>query len=101
MNNTACLSSMLVPQSKTAVGYYYDVENKENVAYAQYDFIKMCSGNVYSTTEDMTQFMKWLFSDDTGPVLEKKILREMYVDQYSKPEDPQTNGLGFFTHTSA
>lgn len=100
MNNTACISYMLNPQLNNAVGYYYNEESKENIAYAQYDFIKLCSGNIYSTTEDMTLFMKWLFSDEPELVLKKQTLREMFVDQYSKPEDPQTNGLGFFTYTS-
>ena len=30
-------------------------------------------------------------------ILESETLEMMFVDQYSRDEDPQTNGLGFFT----
>jgi len=101
MESTAYKSELLHSISDIAVGYY--PEKRKNIAYNQYDIINLASGNLYSTIGDLSKFMKWVFrggEQNSVPLLEKVTLSKMFVDQYSRPQDPQANGLGFFTDRS-
>ena len=76
-----------------ALGYEYYKRNY--YPYIQYNINNVPSGNLYSTIEDLSSFLKAIFRNQ----LFKKdaTLTEMFVDHYSKPQDPETMGLGWKT----
>jgi len=76
-----------------ALGYEYHKRNY--YPYIQYNINNVPSGNLYSTIEDLSSFLKAIFRNQ---LFEKTAtLTEMFVDHYSNPQDPQTMGLGWKT----
>lgn len=98
MGNSTFLRSQIPAQLEIAVGYeYYD---GEYYPYAQNDIANFPSGNLYSTIEDMGQFIKFIFrGGETGgeQFINPKILESMFVNQLSSARDPQLMGLGWKT----
>ncbi len=97
MNSSTFLSSDIIDNDKIAVGYFKD--QKENIAYDQYDIITLASGNLYSTLDDMNEFAKFIFNRgnvDDVQLLNESTLSMMFESQYPKPTDPQKVGMGFF-----
>ena len=76
-----------------ALGYEY--YKRDYYPYVQYNINNVPSGNLYSTIEDLSSFLKAIFRNQ---LFEKyATLTEMFVDHYSNPQDPQTMGLGWKT----
>jgi CubicO group peptidase (beta-lactamase class C family) len=100
-------------QSDMAVGYY--AQNGKNQPYNQFDIIDIASGNLHTTMYDLEKFMHFLLAggvspanDETGSsptetgiigsgIIESETLESMYEVQYATPDDPQTNGITWFT----
>jgi CubicO group peptidase (beta-lactamase class C family) len=102
MNNTAFGSDPLLygtdSRLNIAMGYYW--EDGKNKPHNQYDIIDLASGNMQSTMHDMICFAQYLLgTGDTNehPIISKDTLWSMFEEQYTKPRDPETNGLTWFT----
>jgi CubicO group peptidase (beta-lactamase class C family) len=103
MNDTAFGSDQLLygtnSELDTAMGYYY--EDGKNKPYNQFDIIRLASGNMQSTMHDMVKFVQYLLLEagDSGEglIIEGDTLCSMFEKQYTRPRDPQTNGLTWFT----
>jgi CubicO group peptidase (beta-lactamase class C family) len=98
MDSSALLSEQL-PAGRTIATGYFPV-NGENRRGGEYDIIYMPSGNLHATVRDLGRFLQFLFRD--GRVAEaqwvgSETLREMYRPDYARAQDPQANGLGWFT----
>jgi hypothetical protein len=81
-----------------AMGYYW--EDGENKPHNQYDIIDLASGNMQSTMNDMVKFVQYIFKigeTDENPIISNDTLWSMFEEQYTKPRDPKTNGLTWFT----
>jgi len=98
MDNSTFTRSQIPTQLEIAVGYeYYD---RDYYPYAQNDIANFPSGNLYSTIEDMGQFIKFIFRDgetNGDQIINPKILESMFVNQSSSARDPQLMGLGWKT----
>ena len=83
----------------TAMGYFY--EDGRNKPYNQFDIIYLASGSMQSTMHDMVKFVQYLLlvAGDSGEglIIEGDTFRSMFEEQYTRPRDPQTNGLTWFT----
>jgi hypothetical protein len=102
MNNTAFGSDSLLygtdSRLNVAMGYYW--EDGKNKPHNQYDIIDLASGNMQSTMNDMVKFVQYVFrigETDENPIISKDTLWSMFEEQYTKPRDPKTNGLTWFT----
>lgn len=81
-----------------AVGYY--TESGQNVRNNQFDFIGLASGNMQSTIKDLELFVQFILrggSTPEGQIIGEDTLALMFEEQYTRPRDPQTNGLTWFT----
>jgi hypothetical protein len=102
MNNTAFGSDPLLYGTDStlniAMGYYW--EDGRNKPHNQYDIIDLASGNMQSTMNDMIKFTQYILRiGDTNEhaIINKDTLWSMFEEQYTKPRDPKTNGLTWFT----
>lgn len=100
-------------QNNMAVGYY--AQNGKNQPYNQFDIIDIASGNLHTTMHDLEKFMHFLLAGGVSPtnnetgvspaetkitgsgIIESVTLESMYEVQYATPDDPQTNGITWFT----
>ncbi len=81
-----------------AMGYYY--EDGKNKPYNQFDIIELASGNMQSTMHDMVRFAQYILrvgETDENQIIKKDTLWSMFEEQYTRPRDPQANGLTWFT----
>lgn len=76
-----------------ALGYEY--YKRDYYPYIQYNINNVPSGNLYSTIGDLSSFLSALFRNQL--FRKDATLSTMFVDHYSKPQDPQTMGLGWKT----
>lgn len=102
MNNSAFGSDQLLygtdSRLNTAMGYYW--EDGDNKPHNQYDIVDLASGSMQSTMNDMIRFAQYnLGIGDTNEnqIMSKDTLWLMFEEQYTKPRDPKTNGLTWFT----
>jgi len=102
MKDTAFGSDSLLygkaPTLNVAMGYYQ--EDGKNKPYNQFDIIELASGNMQSTMHDMIKFAQFLFSvGESGKdkIISRDTLWSMFEERYTKPRDPKTNGLTWFT----
>jgi CubicO group peptidase (beta-lactamase class C family) len=102
MNNSAFGSAPLLygtdSRLNIAMGYYW--EDGRNKPHSQYDIIDLASGNMQSTMNDMIEFVRYILRiGDTNehPIINKDTLWSMFEEQYTRPRDPKTNGLTWFT----
>ena len=102
MNNTGFGSDPLLygrdSKLNVAMGYYN--ESGKNKPYNQFDIIYLASGNMQSTMHDMVKFAQFILrvgATDENQIIGKDTLWSMFEEQYSRPRDPQTNGLTWFT----
>jgi CubicO group peptidase (beta-lactamase class C family) len=96
MNHSAFARSQLPHGLELASGYEY--YKGEYYPLDQYDVTSFPSSNLSSTLEDMTQFVKFLFRDGEAigeQIISPRILKSMYLEQSSNPNDPQQMGLGW------
>ncbi len=98
VTSSAFLSERL-SRSRTIATGYFRVERR-NVPGQAYDIITMPSGNLYATVSDLAQLVKLVLRAGTaedGPFVRPETLQEMFDPKYASENDPQTNGLGWFT----
>jgi len=102
MNDTAFGSDQLLYGTNSkldiAMGYYY--EDGQNKPYNQFDIIRLASGNMQSTMHDMVKFAQYIFKigeTNNNQIIGKDTLWSMFEEQYTKPRDPQSMGLTWFT----
>ena len=102
MNDTAFGSESLLYGTDSgldiAMGYYW--EDGQNKPHNQYDIIDLASGNMQCTMNDMIEFVQYILRiGDTNedPIISEDTLWSMFEEQYTRPRDPKTNGLTWFT----
>jgi len=78
---------------KIAKGYEYHKGRYHPLI--QYNINNVPSGNLYSTIEDLSLFLKAIFRN--REFKNEETISQMFIDYYSKPEDPETMGLGWKT----
>jgi len=81
-----------------AMGYYN--EDGKNKPHNQFDIINLASGNMQSTMSDMIIFAQYVVrigETDENQIISKDTLWSMFEEQYTRPRDPKTNGLTWFT----
>ena len=81
-----------------AMGYY--TKNGNNEPYNQFDIIDLASGNMQSTMHDMIKFAQYILrvgETEENQIIESDTLWSMFEEQYTRPRDPKTNGLTWFT----
>jgi len=95
MQHTAFSSADIADSLVTAMGYefykgkYYPVIRP--------DITSVPSGNLYSTIQDMSLFLKSVFGQRI--FASGETMAHMFEDHYSSHEDPETMGLGWKTTT--
>ena len=98
MHNSAFLRAQVPANLEIAFGYEYYMG--EYYPYEQSDITSFPSGNLYSTIEDMSQFVKFIFRGgevNGKQIISLEIIEEMFADQFSSARDPQPMGLGWKT----
>ena len=88
-------SYLFPPQKNVALGYEY--YKRKYYPYQQGDINTLPSGNLYSTIEDMSAFVKFMFRDGQAgreQIIKPETLKLMYENQSSSERDPQPMGLG-------
>ncbi|MBM3134725.1 MAG: beta-lactamase family protein [Chloroflexi bacterium] len=96
MENSTFLSAGIPAQKDVAVGYEY--YKGEYYPLEQGDITSLPSGNLYSTLEDMSAFVKFVFRSGEvagEQIINPETLRLMFENQYSSQRDPQPMGLGW------
>jgi CubicO group peptidase (beta-lactamase class C family) len=96
MENSAFLSVGIPVQKDVALGYEY--YKGEYYPLEQGDITSLPSGNLYSTIEDMSAFVKFVFRGGEAngeQIINPETLRLMFENQYSSQRDPQPMGLGW------
>ncbi|MCJ7735896.1 MAG: beta-lactamase family protein, partial [Anaerolineae bacterium] len=96
METSTFLSAGIPAQRDVALGYEY--YKGEYYPLEQNDITSLPSGNLYSTLEDMSDFVKFVFRDgetDGEQIIGPEILHLMFEDQFSSRQDPQPMGLGW------
>ena len=99
MKDSTFLSDQLADKDNIAMGYSY--QDGKNNPLNQYDIIALASGNLYSTIGDICQFARFIFRGGEAngtQIIKQETLRMMFQEQYSRPIDPETHGLGWFTN---
>ena len=98
MDNSAFLRAQVPANLELAFGYEY--YKGEYYPYEQSDITSFPSGNLYSTIEDMSQFVKFIFRGgevNGEQIISPEIFEAMFADQFSNARDPQPMGLGWKT----
>jgi CubicO group peptidase (beta-lactamase class C family) len=98
MDDSAFLRAQVPTQLEHAFGYEY--YKGEYNPYEQGDITSFPSGNLYSTTEDMGRFAKFILRGgevNGEQIMSPGIVEEMFADQISDVRDPQPMGLGWKT----
>jgi len=78
---------------EVALGYEY--YKRKQYPMLQSDINNVPSGNLYSTLEDLSAFLKALLNNEV--FAKENTLKQMYCDHYSTEKDPETMGLGWKT----
>lgn len=91
MKNSNFYREGIADSLQIALGYEY--HKRDYYPYEQYNNNNVPSGNLYSTIEDLSSFLSATFRNQLFS--NKATIRKMFVDHYSRPEDPQTMGLGW------
>ncbi|MGB3700970.1 MAG: serine hydrolase, partial [Anaerolineales bacterium] len=98
MDNSAFLRAQVPANLELAFGYEY--YKGKYYPYEQSDITSFPSGNLYSTIEDMSQFVKFIFRGgevNGEQIISPEIFEAMFADQFSNARDPQPMGLGWKT----
>lgn len=98
MNQSSFLAHDVSPSDDIAVGYYN--EKGENHPIELSDIISFASGNLYSSLQDMAEFVRFVFrGGKTGStqIIANETLQMMFEEHPSTPWDTQTMGLCWFT----
>jgi CubicO group peptidase (beta-lactamase class C family) len=98
MNQSSFLAADVSPTDDIAVGYYN--EKGKNNPIELSDIISLASGNLYSSLQDMSEFVRFVFrGGKTGStqIIANETLQMMFEEQPATSWDTQTMGLGWFT----
>jgi len=93
MVNSTCNSHDIADPEIIAKGYEF--QNGKYYPMIQYDINSIPSGNLYSTIEDLSSFLKSVLGNGVFDNMET--LSQMFIDHYSEKNDPETMGLGWKT----
>jgi len=96
MEDSSFLWADIPTQKYVALGYEY--YKGKYYPRQQGDINSLPSGNLYSTLEDMSAFVKFMFrGGEAGgeQIIKPETLKLMYENQYSSRRDPQPMGLGW------
>ncbi len=101
MGNSSFWSSGLfgvgqLDPARVATGYEYF--EGQYYPYEQYDNALIPSGNLHATIGDLASFVGFIFRNgEIGgeQFINGETLEAMFIDQYSRAEDPQPMGLGW------
>lgn len=91
-NSTFCSKDVGNP-GQLALGYEY--YKRKYYPLIQSDINSVPSGNLYSTIEDLSLFLKSALNNQLFN--NKHTLKKMFSDHYSEKNDPETMGLGWKT----
>lgn len=91
-NSTFSYSDISDPHD-LALGYEY--YKRKQYPMLQSDINSVPSGNLYSTIEDLSTFLKVILNNKV--FTQENTLPQMYVDHFSNIDDPETMGLGWKT----
>lgn len=94
MVNSTFNSTDITDPDKLAKGYEF--YKKKYYPMEQTDISSIPSGNLYSTIEDLSVFLKSILANN-GIFQNEETLPIMYSDNFSKTTDPETMGLGWKT----
>lgn len=93
MSRSTFSSETISDTSQLALGYEY--YKRHYYPMIQSDIKSVPSGNLYASIDDLSQF---LISALTNELFDSKhTMEQMFVDHYSRKEDPETMGLGWKT----
>jgi len=96
MENSSFLRADIPAQRDVALGYEY--YKGKYYPRQQGDINSLPSGNLYSTLEDMSAFVKFMLrGGEAGgeQIIKPETLKLMFENQYSSRRDPQPMGLGW------
>jgi len=96
MERSAFESVALPAQNEVALGYEY--WKGDHYPRVQGDIASLPSGNLYSTTRDLANFVRFIFRDGEAggaQLIKPETLKLMYEDQFPDRRDPQPMGLGW------
>ena len=93
MGNSTFSFGDIADTKLVAKGYEYYKHNYYPMA--QLDIISVPSGNMYSTIEDLSVFLKSAIKNEVFK--SEQTMSAMFTDHYSKSTDPETMGLGWKT----
>jgi CubicO group peptidase (beta-lactamase class C family) len=96
MEDSSFLGADIPAQKDVAMGYEY--YKGKYYPRQQDDINSLPSGNLYSTLEDMSTFVKFMFRGGKAggeQIIKPETLKLMYENQYSSRRDPQPMGLGW------
>ena len=96
MENSSFLWADIAAQKDVALGYEY--YRGKYYPRQQGDINSLPSGNLYSTLDDMSAFVKFVFrGGEAGgeQIIKPETLKLMFENQYSSRRDPQPMGLGW------
>jgi len=93
MHHTSFNSMDVQNGNQLAIGYEY--YKRSLYPMIQSDINSVPSGNLYSTIEDLSIFLKAALNNELFK--SKHTMQQMFTDHYSREEDPETMGLGWKT----
>ncbi len=96
MEDSAFLLADIPPQKDIASGYEY--YKGEFYPLEQMEIANLPRGNMNSTLEDMSEFVRFVFrGGEAGgeQIIRSETLTAMFEDQFSSQSDPQPMGLGW------
>ncbi|MDX1358224.1 MAG: serine hydrolase domain-containing protein [Clostridia bacterium] len=82
-----------------AMGYYRN--KSKNIPYNQFDIISMASGNVHTTLNDMTIFLKAILTAGDDGFMTKALLENMFFHKEDNSRDLKDLGLTWFRNSEA
>lgn len=97
MDHSTFHSGDISDKCELALGYEY--YKRKYYPMPQSDFSNVPSGNLYSTIEDLSTFLKAIFNNEVFN--KENTLQQMSCDHFSTREDPETMGLGWKTRKMA
>jgi CubicO group peptidase (beta-lactamase class C family) len=93
MNDSAFLSN---PDIKEKLVEGYLLKKGDFIKMSQYDISDIPAGNLYSTIEDMTDYVRFILREgmttDGKQLIKAETLSSMFEDNYSDPKDPTKVG---------
>lgn len=93
MYHSSFLTNDVNKSNQLALGYEY--HKRSYYPMIQPEINSVPSGNLYSTIEDLSIFLASALNNELFN--SKRTMEQMFIDHYSRKEDPETMGLGWKT----